>query len=438
MTPALGWPEPRPQQLITGDRAVQLLDTVSSAALQKAGVKLVTISSAAYQKMVDELVPEVMDGIDPDTGKLTNDVIPLYLSPESLADIDIRGLDGRIEEQFLPTRLSSTALNAALNAANSTKIETDPDGVPVVIGGTATTSDQTVNNLTVTTLTAGDAHADNLTATIADLVNLETDSATLVGYTATQPGAPAANKYKVYVDNTGRVVWKDSASIIRRASNKRLVTSWPVAGESQVGDEAYHSTTGEHRIYKGTTLGWRQASPFEAATLSDRNAITNLYPGYRVFVNTGTPQEHYWDGTSWRGTKSFTVVGSTTTAFSGVNDTGVRMIKTLSITDPGYPYLVRVSAAGEIVINGNLVGRTFVNTNIADNTGGTNNVFFFQFFEDHGQNNQRFIRWTINTDHTITQTGSKVIRYTWGETFANANASTGTYQQSNHAEIRPA
>lgn len=371
VTPAVGWPEPRPQSLITGDRAVTVLDNVTSTALQKSGVKLVTVPAAQYQLLIDQLVPEVMDGLDPITHKLVEQVIPDRLSEATLEDIDLRGVDGKVEEQYIPDRLSSTNLSAMLDGAIGTVVDTDPDGTPVIIAGGGVESNFTVTG----TLTAGTAnissgHADVFTISVLDVAAEEVNTATYVQQTGTIAN-PSSGKFISYVDTTGRLIYKDSAGTVYRNNGLRTVTSWSTTG-AQLGDQAINSTTGEHRIYKGTTLGWRLASPWTVANLTDRNAIAGLYAGYSVFCNFGQPQNQYWDGTAWRGTKDFLVNGGSFTTISGVNDTNTHTLSTTSVTDPGYSYQLLGQVNYRVLVAG-VRGVYFSSLSVQD-TNGANNV----------------------------------------------------------------
>src|SRR3954447_17453196 len=125
--------EPRPQYLVTGDRAVSILDASSSAALQANGVKLTTLSLPTFEKLIDELIPSQPE-IDPETGKFLPAYMPDYLTEAAISELDLLyPTTHQVEEQFIPTRLSQTAINAMVLAQNSTVVETDPDGYPVVV-----------------------------------------------------------------------------------------------------------------------------------------------------------------------------------------------------------------------------------------------------------------------------------------------------------------
>jgi hypothetical protein len=429
VTPALGWAEPRPHQLITGDRAIKLLDTTSSAALQKAGVKLATVSHSTYQKLVDELIPEVFEGLDPDTGKLKEEVLPSFLTAAAIDDVDLRGGDGRIEEQYLPTRLSATAINEQLAGLNSTKTETDPDGVPVILATDTGSNDN--DNWTVTgvatlnEVNASDLHVDLFDATVADIVALETDEHTFAEQSVT-PGDPAVGKYKLYFDATQRPLYRGNAGIERRFATKRHVTSWPVDGQSYLGDEAINTVTGEHRVYLGASQGWRLASPFSVATLGVRDALTNLYDGYRVYCTFGVPQEHVWQDGAWHGTKTFVVAGNIpSSATSGVNDSNFRRYSTTTITDPGYAYYLHGHV--QFRVNQNNQKHILDVWCSTVDTGTTNNLFTFaKWLEDDA--NRVTLHVNISPICATAQSGSKDVIVDWKVRGNSANAFTDNYQ----------
>jgi hypothetical protein len=439
VTPALGWPEPRPHQLITGDRAIRLLDTTSSAALQKAGVKLATISHSSYSKLVDELVPEVFEGLDPDTGKLKVDVLPAHLTEAAIDDVDLRGGDGRIEEIYLPTRLSADAINDALAGLNSTKTEDDPDGTPVILATETGSNDN--DNWTVTGVATineavmADAHADNMTITLLDVATAEVDTATFVEQSST-PGNPAAGKYKLYYDTNQRPVYRGNAGIERRFATKRIVTSWPVAGESYLGDEAIHSTTGEHRIYLGTTKGWRLASPFVVASPTELADIEDPYTGMTVFAAYGHEQDLvYKSDTFWHGTQSYMVPGPEFTSFTNINDNNFRRASTTVITDPGYPYLIQADLGLRIDVAGQK-GSVDVWTSLVD-TGTANNLYTFgKWFEVLGT--KAVTRANVAPRTAEIQNGSRDVIVDWRVSLNSGRASSSNYYGVNNYLVIPA
>lgn len=374
--------EPRPQYLVTGDRAVSILDASSSAALQANGVKLTTLSLPTFEKLIDELIPSQPE-IDPETGKFLPAYMPDYLTEAAISELDL--LDPtthQVEEQFIPTRLSQTAISAMVLAQNSTVVETDPDGYPVVVGGAETTTDYNVTgNLTAGNLSASTAHADVLTANQASFGYAEADTFATDNQ-STEPAAPAAGRVKVYTDANGRLKAKDASAKLFLIGNKRIVTAWPTASDSQLGDEAIHSTTGEHRIYLGATKGWRLASTHEVSSLTERDAITDKYTGLRVHVAAGVEQDHVYgaDG-KWHGTQSFQtpIVGNF--PVWGVNDTNWRVLYSWDLVDPGFPYIFEIKAGFELVAF-NVNQRTFVQMNTSDykvlDHGAVGMAFFFQ------------------------------------------------------------
>jgi hypothetical protein len=435
VTPAVGWPEPRPQHLITGDRAVQVLDSVTSTALQKAGVKLVTISASSFSTLIAQLVPEVMDGLDPDTGKLEEAVIPDRLSPAALDDIDIRGSDGKVEEQYIPARLSQTNLTALLNGAIGTVVDFDPDGTPVILAGAGVEDDLTVTGIaTLGTVNMSDAHADNLTATILDVTTAEVDTQTFVAQSAT-PGNPAASKYKLYADNTGRLVYRRNDATVFRVGGKRIVSAWPAGSDSTIGDEAINSTTGEHRVYLGSTLGWRLATPFAVSTKTDRDAIASPYPGMEVFCSFGFAQNQiYKVDSEWHGTQNYVVAGGTVTTTGPLNDTNFHRWSTTSITDPGYDYHLHGVVALEIGVAGSL---SRINVVTSVNNGGTPTQIDF-WYHDGVQSGLRWVRCNT-TPMTLTPlSGAQSVTVDWQSTVTNSAASSTGYQSIQRYMVVPA
>jgi hypothetical protein len=356
ITPVAGsMPEPRPQYLVSGDRATQILDAASSAALQASGVKLTTLSLETFTKLTTELVAETLDGVDPDTGKLLAEVMPDYLSQAAINALDLLDVTNHVDEQYVPTRLSATNLNAMVLAQNSTVVDIDPDGYPVVVGGASTTTDYNVTgNLTAGNLTAATAHADVFTANQSTTTYAETSALATVNQSV-EPGAPAAGRVKVYSDANGRLNLKDASAKLYLIGNKRIVTNWPTTGDSQIGDEAILASTGEHRVYLGATKGWRLASTHEVSSLTERDAITSKYPGLKVFVAVGHEQEHVW-GTDnkWHGTKTFAIDGVGTgflNTDTATNDTNPHRGATYDLVDPGYEYTVRADVSAVVLTN---------------------------------------------------------------------------------------
>lgn len=372
-------PEPRPQYLVSGDRATLILDSASSAALQANGVKLTTLSLETFTQLITDLVPEVMKGIG-DDGLFDPALMPPYLTQAAINELNL--LDPNtdtVEEQFIPSRLSQSAINAMVNAQNSTIVETDPDGYPVVVGGSDTTTDLNVSgNMSVGNLTAATGHADVFTANQATMGYTES-AAFALDNQSVEPGSPAAGKLKLYSDINGRAIYKDQDAQLFRASSKRIVTAWPTAGNSQLGDEAIISATGEHRIYLGATKGWRLASPFQVSSLTDRDAVTNKYPGMRIFVAVGNEQDHvYGTDNKWHGTKSFRIPGATFATYDNVQDSGWRVIGNTSISDPGFQYHVTSQVNMHIqAFRPATLGYLFV---YAANPDGTNYDAFSQNF----------------------------------------------------------
>lgn len=404
-------PEPRAQRLITGDRIVFIPDGTTSSALQKAGVKVAEISLAAYNALVATLTPETFEGLGVD-GKLIEDVIPTRLSVTAMNDIDIRGVDGKVEETYIPSRLSVASLNALLSGGSAT----------------GTTVNHTVTGTsTISTANIGTATVSTLNATTADVVSLESDRQTLVQQSSS-PASPGAGLVLAYADGNGRVIFKDPAGIERRVGTKRIVTNWPPDSASYLGDEAINSTTGEHRIYLGATKGWRLASPFVVTSLADRDALANKYPGMRVFCDFGQAQDHVWrSDLAWHGTRTFLLPGVLSTPIpDGINDTNWRTFSKTTLTDPGYGYYLH----GQVNIIPTVLGvqGIFDVRSMHHKLDGTDNVTFNMLREETTIKNKQLtaapISGLITGDREITVVAaSRVNRANWslGNPYGSVN-----------------
>lgn len=438
MTPVPGSvPEPRPQQLITGDRAIAVLDTPSSAALQNAGVKLATVSLATYNELVATLVPFVFDGLD-SNGQLKPEVMPTYLSQASINAIDVLDpLTNIIETKFLPSYLTPGGLTSQIEATAMVEIDTDPDGTPVVVGNalaSAPTDLLITGTMTAGTLTAGTTHGDILTGTQGTITSLE--STTIIVDGAAEPGSPASGNVKLWVDTNNRLIWKDSAAVNRRVKNIQVVTSLPASNSSYLGDECIIAATGEHRIYKGASLGWRLASPLQVNDIAARNALSNVYDGMRVYVSA-MGQDHVYRtaDTSWHGTQGSFVAGGAPQAVYGVNDTNFRTANLTNIADPGVPYRVRGFLELEITRNGSFAPRCEVWTSIGDYGTGANAYTFDVWYD---QSNVQFSR--VSTSALLNgnpRTGASAVIITWRMMANNADAFMNGYQWYNSYWIEP-
>lgn len=434
VTPAVGSvPEPRPQALITGDRAIQVLDTVSSTALQNAGIKKATVSLTTYTSLITNLIPEVFDGLDPATGQLKDDYLPSRLSPAAINALNVTGLDGKVASQFLPDYLTPSGISTLLGASSTAVIDTDPDGTPVVIGGNPSSTDATyTGTVTAATLTAGTTHGDLITGTISTISAMTSNEQTLT-LTTTEPGAPLSTGLKVYADTNGRVVYKDSASILRRASTIRTVTTLPSAGESFLGDQCIVSATGEHRIYKGATLGWRLASQLVVNTKTDRDALTGLYSGMTVYCTFGVPMDHVYKGDSaWHGTKTYLLPGAPTYTWyptTAINDTNSYIHSTWNVTDPGFAYFLQ-GKAHVCFYHSNVIGQ--VNVDIATYDSGTTNnkkalaTNFYQIYGNAATPGGRFVNAIANPQSGVSEIGSRDIKVFFSNQFANSGTFTNS------------
>lgn len=74
----------------------------------------------------------------------------------------------------------------------------------------------------------------------------------------------------------------------------QTVTAWPTTGQ-QLGDEAIISATGEHRVWKGATLGWRLASDHSVPTTASLPAVATAYEGMEVYVQDLNAYYRCWD-----------------------------------------------------------------------------------------------------------------------------------------------
>lgn len=430
-------PEPRPQQLITGDRAIMVLDTVSSAALQTSGVSLVTVSLATYNELVASLSPAVFPGLDLSTGLLKAEVMPAYLTPTAINELDVLDpLTNVVADSYLPTRLTTAGLTSLIESSVISQLDTDGDGTPVVIGGSlsGTPTDWAITGtFTAQTVTAGTTHGDVITGSLGTIDFLESQTVSLDSIS--EPGAPASTAVKLWVSSANRLLWKTSTGANFAVKNIQTVTTLPDPGSASLGDEIIIAATGEHRVYKGATLGWRLASPLEVATVTARNALTNLYDGMRVFV-ASSGQDHIYRTTDskWHGTKAVVQAGGTFQTWSGVNDTNFRTASVTTVTDPGYPYVVEGHLAMEVYTTANPNTRAEVWTTIT-NTDGTGSLTFDIWYGDQGVAK----RCSTNPLLTVAQTGTKLITVAWRVPNANSTNSHSTnYQYYNSYRILPA
>lgn len=427
-------PEPRPQQLITGDRALQLLDTASSAALQQAGVKVATVSLVSYQNLVNTLTPEVFAGLDPVTGKLVDGVIPDRLSAAAISALNLLDVNGTVAQNYLPPYLTTNGLTSTIAGTSAVQLDTDPDGSPVILGSTPLSSSLTfTGTVTAGTLTAGTTHGDVITGTYGQITTVESTS-TILDNQSVAPGTPAAGAIKVYGNNNSRLSWLDSSGTVYLAANKRIVTTWPANVNSQLGDEAIISATGEHRIYKGSTLGWRLASPFQVADVATRNAITSPYTGMRVFVAAGVGQDHIYraDGV-WHGTVPYFVTAGAVQSQNSVNDTNFRLRHTTDIPDPGYPYRVKGRMGFEVVQLG-IHNRIEVWCSAADLATGLNPQTFHVSYIDPGPQDLHF---DINPWSYFDITGGKKLIVSWRSLGNGSNAYSTNYQSYQDWQVVP-
>lgn len=427
--PALSVPEPRPQALITGDRAVVLLSDngVTTSALVKAGVQIVTVSLSVYTELTTQLAQTTTD-IDPNTGLIKETLLPARLSAGAIAALNLLGSDSHILEQYLPARLSPANLTALMSSSGGTS------------SSSATITTATIATANVSTLTVSGT-AQIPSATISG--SLEAGPTTLRNQSSA-PATPAATKAVLYTDANSRLTLKDSSGQAFLIGNKRIVTSWPASADSQLGDEAINATTGEHRIYQGATKGWRLASPFSVTSLADRNAITAPYNGMRVYCDFGVPQDHVYDNGIWRGTKTFGVQGGWVRFNQNVNDTNFRRWNETPINDPGYPYLLSGRYSFEVVQQSNTMSRVEVWTTIVDQNTGANWQCIHQSYDDYwsgaGQNNNRFCHFDAApmTGPGQVQTGNRTICIDWRLLYNNCNAYSGSYQAWNDWLVIPA
>lgn len=427
--PALSVPEPRPQALITGDRAVVLLSDngVTTSALVKAGVQIVTVSLSVYTELTTQLA-QVTTDIDPNTGLIKESLLPARLSAGAIAALNLLGSDSHILEQFLPTRLSPANLTALMSSSGGTS------------SSSATITTATIATANVSTLTVSGT-AQIPSATVSG--SLEAGPTTLRNQSAA-PATPPASKTVLYTDANSRLNLTDSTGQAFLIGNKRIVTSWPAAASSQLGDEAINATTGEHRIYKGATKGWRLASPHTVTSLADRNSITAPYNGMRVYGDFGTPQDHVYDNGIWRGTKSYIVAGGPVRYNQNVNDTNFRRWNETAINDPGYPYFVEGRVDLEVQTT-NWNPRVEVWIALVDQVTGANWKLYEQGFFDpitvsgnnvfHG--NARFALKPM-TPYNSPETGNRLVTVDWRTMLNNANAYSGGYYAWCDYRVHPA
>lgn len=435
MTPAIGsMPEPRPQQLITGDRALQLLDTQSSAALQAAGVKVATVSLASYNNLVATLTPEVFAGLDPATGKLLDGVMPDRLSVAAINSIDTLGTDNKIGQQYLPDYLTPGGINNLIASSSQVQFATDPDGTPIVLGLTPTNPlNQTfTGTVSAGTHSAGTVHGDLITGTLAQITTVE-QAMTLFDNQSVLPGNPGVGQTKFYATGTSRLTWLDNSGTAFLVGNKRIVTSLPTALNSQLGDECIISATGEHRIYKGATIGWVLASPLQVANVAARDAIVAPYPGMRVFV-VGSGQDHvYKSDSAWHGTIPVFLAGGTPQLTQSVNDTNFRTWNLTNISDPGYKYRL-FGRVGLEIVQKNATSRVEVWVSAADYGTGANGRTFDIAYWDSSDSYRHF---SMSPMTNFDLTGQKSVIITWRNTGNAANAYSGNYQAYNDWMLVP-
>jgi hypothetical protein len=445
VTPAAGSvPEPRPQALITGDRAVVLVSDggVTTTALVKAGVQIVTTSLSVYNELTSALAPEVSTDVDPGTGYIKAALLPPYLSAAAINALNVLDTSNHVADAYLPDRLSSASITALIASTSATQLDTDPDGTPVVLGNGVPggTSATYTGTLTGATVNAGTLHGDVFTANVATIQANEVGTQ-LFDNQSVAPGTPAVGKITMYSDANSRPNFKDSLGTTYLVGNKRIVTAFPTTG-MQLGDEAILSATGEHRIYKGATLGWRLASPHTVGSLADRNALA-AYEGMRVYADFGVAQEHVYTGGQWRGTKAYPVQGGPVRYNQHVNDTNFRRWNETAITDPGYQYFLSGRLTLEVVQLGTR-NRAEVWVSVCDQVTGANSHLIHQSYDDYwngsGPNDNRYCRFDAApmTPAGQVQAGNRLICVDWRVATNNANAYSGAYQAYNDWLVIPA
>lgn len=414
--PAGSVPEPRPQALVTGDRAVVLVSDggVTTTALVKAGVQIVTVSLAVYNEITSQLTPVTTD-VDPATGTLKTGLLPAYLSQAAISALNVLTSANVIDEKYLPSRLSPANLAALMSSSGGTS------------SSSATSTVATIGTANITTATVSGS-LSAVTATVSG--NLEVDGVSTLKENAA-PATPAAGRIVSWADATNRVNWKDPNGQTFLVGNKRIVSGWPA--DAQLGDEAINATSGEHRIYLGAK-GWRLASPHEVTSLAERNALTNLYPGYRVYCAFGNPQDHVWDGQMWRGTKTYPVWGGPVRVNTKVNDTNWRRWHETPISDPGFEYFVFGRYTLEVVQQ-NMRGRVEVFVSICDQVTGKNGQVFHQSYYDawnpqSGQNSNAFARFDAApmTPGWMPQSGNRTVCIDWHTLTNNSNSYSGAFE----------
>lgn len=436
VTPAFGsMPEPRPQQLITGDRAIKVLDTASSAALQAAGVKVATVSKKTYDELVAELTPEDFAGLDPNTGVLKPEFMPNYLSQSAINALNLLDINHTVASQYLPSWLTQQGIQNTIASSSAVQFDTDADGTPVVLGGTVSGGTSVTYSGTITggTVSAGTLHGDLITGTLGQIATVES-STTLYDNQSTTPGAPASAKTKVYVNSNSRLSWLDATGALYTAKSLRTVTSLPAGPASQLGDEVIVAATGEHRIYKGSTIGWVLASPLSVADVAARDALTNLYPGMRVYVVSSGQTHEYRSDSVWHGSKSVFITGGGAQGVSSVNDTNFRTWSITNIADPGYPYRVRGRVSFEVA-SLSAYGRVEVWQSIADYSTGKNGVTFAVDFLDIPAMPYRHFHLAPVTNFDIT--GAKTVVVSWRALSNYTNTYSGNYQAYCDWEVVP-
>jgi hypothetical protein len=435
VTPAVGsMPEPRPQQLITGDRALQLLDTASSVALQAAGVKVATVSLKSYQNLVNTLTPEVFVGLDPVTGKLSDDIIPDRLSAAAINGLDVLGPDNKIISTYLPNYLTPGGINDTIASSSTVQFTVDGDGTPVVLGLAPPSSvNQTfTGTVQAGTTVAGTAHGDLITGTLGQIFTMES-SLQLFDNQSVTPGPAGNGQTKLYGNVASRLVWQDASGQVFNVGNKRVVTSLPTALNSSLGDEVIIAATGEHRIYKGSTIGWVLASPLVVADITARNALTNLYPGMRVYVNSSNQEHVYKSDLAWHGTQNVFISGGSVQLTQNVNDTNFRTWNQTNIADPGYKYRL-FGRVGMEVVQKNPTSRIEVWVNAADFGTGANPRSFDIAYWDSADSYRHF---ALAPMTNFDLTGAKSVLITWRCTGNYANAYSGNYQSYNDWMVVP-
>lgn len=428
-------PEPRPQQLITGDRAIMLLDTPSSAALQASGVKLATVSLATYNQLMNELTETAFPGLDPVTGLLKPEIMPSYLTATAIQSIDVLDpITNTIETQFLPSWLTNSGLTSLIESTATAQVDTDPDGTPVVVGNTlaATPTDWTITGtLTASTVSAGTSSSDMVIGTQGVISYLESDTLTID--TGAEPGSPASTAIKLWGNSSNRLVWKDSTGANYTIRGIQTVTVLPNSGMT-LGDEVIIAATGEHRVYKGATLGWRLASPLTVPNIAARDALVSLYDGMRVYVSTSGQEMVYRSSDGlWHGTIQTIIPGGTFTPHSNVNDSNFRTASVTTIPDPGFPWVVEGHLAMEVATVALPSTRAEVWTTIA-NTDGSSPFTFDVWYGDY----PTWKRCSTNPMLATTQTGSKIITVSWRIPNANnSNSYAINYYYYNNYRVIP-